>query len=195
MVALGQQGVWARRDGILKRKVCWSDICGSNFAQIQFLIQDVYDTLLCLAKLHTWGKAETPLYPLCEKRGSLKHILSSYPRAIDGGRYRWRQNQVLRVIAGVFNKCLRTNTYKPVCRKINSVKAGGNVRLAPSEKKYCFLAQLQIGSYLLIWMSSWNSLIVLFEHNFSRLVSNVGKQVIMWELTVSKRWQSPVILW
>ena len=56
MVALGQQGAWTRLDGILKRKVSWSDNCASNFAQIRFLIQAVYDTLLSPATLHTWGR-------------------------------------------------------------------------------------------------------------------------------------------
>ena len=67
MVALDQQGAWARWDGILKRKISWLDICGSNFVQIRFLIQAVYYWLPSPANLHTWGRVETPQCPLCEK--------------------------------------------------------------------------------------------------------------------------------
>ena len=164
MIALGQQGNRTQWDGILKRKVCWSDICGSNFV----LIQAVYDTIPRPTNLKTWGKAETPQYPLCEKRWLLKNILSCCTRALGDGHYIWHHNQVLRVIAKVFNKCLRTSTYKTVCKRISFLKAVGNIRSAPSEKKHWDLAQPQIGSYLLIWISCWNSLIILFEHNFSQ---------------------------
>ena len=133
---------------------------------MRFLIQAVYDTLPSPVNLHTWGKAETPQCSLCEKRGSLKHILSSCTRALGDGRYRWRHDQVLGEIAGVFDKCLRTSIYKPVSRRINFVMAGGNVRSALSEK-HRLLVQPLNGSYLLIWMSSRNSLIILFGYNLA----------------------------
>ena len=100
----------------------------SNFIQIWFLIQAVYDTLLSPANLHKWRKAQTLQCLLCTKRGSLKHILSSCHRVLGNGHYRWHHNEVLRVIAEVFDKCLRTSTYKVASRRINYIKAGGNVQ-------------------------------------------------------------------
>ena len=76
--------------------------------------------------------------PLCEKRGSLKHILSSGRRALGDGRYHRRLNRVLREIAGVFNKCHRTSIYKHVSRRINFIEAGGKVRSAPSVGAICW---------------------------------------------------------
>ena len=134
MIALGKQGIWTQWDGILKKKVSWSDVCDSNFVHIWFLIQAVYDTILRPTNLKTWGKAETPQCPLCEKRWSLKNIYSCCTRAVGDGLYILHHNQVLRVIAKVFNKCLWTSTYKPVSLRINFLKAVGNIWSAPSEK-------------------------------------------------------------
>ena len=85
MVVLGQQGAVTQWDGILKRKVSWWDISASNFVHIWFLTQAVYDTILRSENCNTWGKAVTPQCPMFEKRGSPKHIFSSYIRALDDG--------------------------------------------------------------------------------------------------------------
>ena len=55
--------------------------------------------LRCPAKpvnLHVWGKSETPSCLLCFRRGSLEYLLSSCPKALADGRYRWRHDQVLK---------------------------------------------------------------------------------------------------
>ena len=130
---------------------------------------------------------QTPQCLLCEKRGSLKHILSDCTRTLSNGRYCWRRDQLLKEIAGVFDKCFCTSTYKPVSRRINFVKAWGNVRSAPSEK-----------TLLLSTAPDWELFVDLGEQvKFSDyivqtqlrpdmiLVLNIMKQVIMWELTVS----------
>ena len=181
MIALGQQGNRTQWDGILKRKVCWLDICGFNFIHIRFLIQAVYDTILKPANVQTWGKAETPQYLLYEKRWLLKNILRCCTKAFGDGCYSWRHNQVLRVIANVFNKCLWTSIYKPVSRRINFLRS------ATSEK-----------TSLLCTRRDWKAFVDLDEQlKFSDhivrtqlqkdmiLVSNTMKLVIMWELTVS----------
>ena len=159
MVALGQLGAWPRWDGISKMKVSWSDICCSNFVPIQLLIQVVYDTLPSLENLHTLVKAETPQCPFCVKRRSLKHILDSCPRALGNGRY----HQVLRTSAEIFNKCLPTGTNKSIRRMIFFFLERERMFDQSCQKIHYCLAQPHIGSFSLIWMSSWNSLI---EHNF-----------------------------
>ncbi|KAI4887728.1 hypothetical protein NFI96_005940 [Prochilodus magdalenae] len=69
MVGMRQQGAWMRWEQALDRKIT----CPSN--------------LFC------WGLAETPACPLCQRRGSLEHILSCCPKALGEGRYRWRHDQ------------------------------------------------------------------------------------------------------
>jgi len=47
------------------------------------------------------GLAENPKCQLCEERGSMSHVLSSYKTALIQGRYRWRHDQLLRELADV----------------------------------------------------------------------------------------------
>lgn len=44
-------------------------------------------------------KSQSPACQLCQKRGSLEHILSCCPKALGEGRYRWHHDQVLRAVA------------------------------------------------------------------------------------------------
>lgn len=45
------------------------------------------------------GKTEDPSCPLCKERQTLEHVLSSCKAALTQGRYTWRHNQVLKVLA------------------------------------------------------------------------------------------------
>ncbi|KAI8516136.1 hypothetical protein Bbelb_069490 [Branchiostoma belcheri] len=54
---------------------------------------------LGLVNLKRWGKEKEEKCQLCERRGTLSHVLSSCPIALGQGRYRWRHDQVLRVLA------------------------------------------------------------------------------------------------
>lgn len=45
-----------------------------------------------------WGLAETPACSLHQRRGSLKNILSCWPKALGEGCYRWCNDQVLKAI-------------------------------------------------------------------------------------------------
>ena len=96
---------------------------------------------------------------------------------------------MLREIAGVFDKCLRTSIYKFVSRRINFIKAGGSVRSAPSKKKKTSLLRTAPDWELFVDLDE----LLKFPDHIVRaqlrpdmiLVSNTTKQVIMWELTVS----------
>lgn len=57
-----------------------------------FLVQSVYDDLPCPSNLFTWGLADTPACQLCQKRGSLEHVLSCCPKALEEGQYHWRHD-------------------------------------------------------------------------------------------------------
>ena len=92
-VGLGQQGAWTRWVDIKQRKITWHDILWNDFSFTRFQIQAVYDALPSPANLQTWGKVETPACHLCTGRATLQHILSSCPRALNDGRYRWRRDR------------------------------------------------------------------------------------------------------
>ena len=69
----------------------------------------MYDVLPSPTNLHIWGKRETPNCQLCARKGSLQHILSSCPKSLGDGRYRWRHDQALKVIANAVTKVMRAS--------------------------------------------------------------------------------------
>ncbi|KAI4901998.1 hypothetical protein NFI96_003044 [Prochilodus magdalenae] len=99
MVSMRQQGASVRWEGVLERKLTWNDIWKAEPQRIKFMIQTVYDLLPSPANLHSWGKSDLPICPLCPGRGTLEHILSSSPAALRGDRYRWCHDKVLRAVA------------------------------------------------------------------------------------------------
>ena len=106
---MGQQGAWTKWENVLQRKITWSNIWKADFHRIRFLVQAVYDVLPSPANLHVWGKTETPSCPRCSGRGSLEHLLSSCPKALGDGRYRWRHDQVLRAVADSIATAINTS--------------------------------------------------------------------------------------
>lgn len=93
-VGLRQQGAWTRWESTLQRQV----IMQADFHQVRFLVQEVYSTLPSPVNLHVGGRSETSDCLLCSRRGNLEHLLRSCRKALADGRYRWRHNQVLRVV-------------------------------------------------------------------------------------------------
>ena len=76
--------------------------------RISFILRSVYDLLPSNANLVKWGKSEDPSCPLCNGRQTVEHVLSSCNAALTQGRYTWRHNQVLKVLANAvqFNATL-----------------------------------------------------------------------------------------
>ncbi|XP_078608663.1 uncharacterized protein LOC144880403 [Branchiostoma floridae x Branchiostoma japonicum] len=52
-----------------------------------------------LTNLKRWGKESEEKCVLCGKRGTLSHLLTGCAIALGQGRYRWRHDKVLRVLA------------------------------------------------------------------------------------------------
>ncbi len=131
-MGLWQQGAWTRWESTLQRRITWANILQADFHRVRFLVQAVYDTLPSPANLHVWGKSETPSCLLCSGRGSLEHLLSSCPKALADGRYRWRHDQVLKTIAESLDSAISTSKYHHVSKKaISFIKAGEKLRARP----------------------------------------------------------------
>ncbi|KAI4893046.1 hypothetical protein NFI96_026080, partial [Prochilodus magdalenae] len=134
MVGMRQQGAWMRWEQALDRKITWSELWKAQPHQIKFMVQSVYDVLPSPSNLFCWGLAETPACPLCQRRGSLEHILSCCPKALAEGCYRWRHDQVLRVIADVIGTGISfSRQQQPAKHSITFVKAGEKGERCPSQ--------------------------------------------------------------
>ncbi|XP_050957201.1 uncharacterized protein LOC127158092 [Labeo rohita] len=125
MVAMYQQGAWTRWEHAEQRKVTWSELWRREPQHIKFLIQSVYDVLPSPTNLLCWGLSDTAACQLCNKRGTLEHILSCCPKALSEGRYRWRHDQVLRALADIVSTAIINCKYQHTPKKsITFVRAG-----------------------------------------------------------------------
>lgn len=188
MVGMWQQGARTRWEQAVERKVTWTELWKAEPQRIKFLRQAVYDVLPSPSNLFTWGKAETLACPLCQRTGTLEHVLSCCPKALGEGRYRWRHDQVLKAIAGtIWAGISHSKSLRPANKTITFVRAG--------EKPAAVIRNTSSG--LLATAHDWELKVDLGKHlKFPEavakttprpdivLTSAVSKQVILFELTV-----------
>ncbi|XP_035658193.1 uncharacterized protein LOC118403564 [Branchiostoma floridae] len=101
VVAVGQrqQGAWLNWEGAVERRLSWSDLWSMQNARLSFLLRSVYDVLPSPYNLTRWYKNEESCQLCGRAQADLKHILSNCNIALQQGRYTWRHNKVLRLIA------------------------------------------------------------------------------------------------
>ncbi|KAK7930435.1 hypothetical protein WMY93_006830 [Mugilogobius chulae] len=134
-----------------------------------------------------YSSADTPQCPLCQKAGSLEHILSCCPRALADGRYRWRHDQVLKAIADAITSGIISSKHQqPTKLQITFVKAGEK----PHQRR-------EKGGALLASARDWQLKVDLgkqlkFPESIAEttlrpdmvLLSETTRQVLLLELTV-----------
>ena len=102
-VEVGTQGAWTTWN-TTDRKLTWGDIWKYEPLRFSFLLRSVYDLLPLPANLCRWGLTTDPKCSLCDKPGTLEHVMSSCSTALTQGRYRWRHDSVLRELADWLEK-------------------------------------------------------------------------------------------
>jgi len=125
-VQQSQQGQWTSWEDALQRSLTWEDIWHMAPLRISFLIRAMYDQLPTGANLARWNVAQDVKCALCGESETLQHVLSACKVALGNGRYTWRHNQVLKVVAEVLQFAISKATTKPRERlePIKWVKAG-----------------------------------------------------------------------
>ena len=123
-VQIGPQGNWTKWN-LPDRKVTWHELWNYEPLQLSFLLRSVYDLLPSPTNLQLWKLSDDPTCPLCDKPGSMRHILSSCSIGLSQGRYRWRHDRVLGELAHVLEKeRKRKRTNKKSTQYINFVREG-----------------------------------------------------------------------
>ncbi|XP_052271754.1 uncharacterized protein LOC127872461 [Dreissena polymorpha] len=102
-VEMGAQGAWTTWN-TADRKLTWEDIWKYEPFRFSFLLRSLYDLLPSPANLCRWGLTAEPKCSLCDRVGTLEHVLSSCSTALTQGRYRWRHDLVLRELADWLEK-------------------------------------------------------------------------------------------
>lgn len=116
-VSLGKQGQWTRWDSVERRKISWKDMWAMEARQLSFSIRATYDVLPTPVNLHQWF-GEEPGCALCSMPATLRHILTGCKTSLAQGRYTWRHNQVLKVLASALeDKRAATNSLPPPASK------------------------------------------------------------------------------
>ena len=99
-VGLASQGRWMAWEPALDRKLTWKELWAMDQGKLSFILRATADLLPTPSNLRIWGKEENAACKLCNKANcTLNHILSSCPKALGDGRYRWRHDKVLQEIA------------------------------------------------------------------------------------------------
>ncbi len=101
-IELATQGAWTRWN--LPKRTITCELWRLEPFRISFLLRAVYDTLPTPVNLHRWGTREDPLCRLCGGKGTMAHILSGCKIALTQGRYRWRHDKVLAVLADILEQ-------------------------------------------------------------------------------------------
>ena len=95
-----QQGRWLKWEAARNRVMKWSEIWQMEGYRLSFILRAVYDVLPSPSNLCRWGLRSDPGCTLCGGPvANLEHVLSSCQSALRDGRYTWRHDQVLRILA------------------------------------------------------------------------------------------------
>ncbi|CAJ1075238.1 LOW QUALITY PROTEIN: uncharacterized protein LOC109089580 [Xyrichtys novacula] len=186
-VGMSKQGAWTRWEHIAGRKITWAELWKAEPHHFKFLVQSVYDVLPSPANLFTWGLVEAPACQLCQRRGSLEHILSCCPKALGDGRYRWRHDQVLKAVADTICSGITSSKQQhPSKTSIAFVRAGETPQ--PPRKTQGGLLATARDWQLLVDLGRQlrfpDTIAVTSLRPDMVLVSASSKQVVLLELTV-----------
>ena len=101
-VCQAQQGAWTMWETMQERKVSWNELWRMKSLLILCMVRGAYDLLPTTANLARNNSAVSPICPECVSYGSLQHVLCACPQML--GKYKWRHDQVLGVLAEVVKK-------------------------------------------------------------------------------------------
>ena len=123
---------------------------------------------------------------MCGGKETLQHLLSGSARALSEGRYRWRHDQVLKAIAEVVSKAIKSNRYSPGRHKIIFVRAGSSKQ--PQTKNKVTLLSSAPDWQLLVDLERQTKFPAHIVETKLRpdivMFSNSTKKVIIWKLSV-----------
>ena len=124
MVSLAKQGAHTRWE-VPEKKLSHREIISRSETSLKFLVKSVYDLLPTPSNKNRWfGTEET--CKLCGGNGTLAHILAGCKVALAQGRYKWRHDQILRLIAHAVDTKRMSHNKQPRTeeKKIQFVKEG-----------------------------------------------------------------------
>ena len=131
------QGKWTQWQKFMRRDMRWHSLLATSPRLVSFALGATFDTVASPANLKRWGLWESGHCGLCGYEFcDVKHVLSGCKVALTQGRYTYRHNAVLRVMANEIlqevNKVNNTAEKRKKPGPISFVKEGQAV---PKKKK------------------------------------------------------------
>ena len=120
------QGSWTKWKSFIQRDISWKCAFTSPNPFNKFLVGSTYNTLPTKINLERWGLIDNSKCSLCEAdHCSIRHILSGCNVSLKQGRYTYRHNKVLRVLAHHIQSFINTNkVVSSGIKRIHFVKEG-----------------------------------------------------------------------
>ena len=122
-IGLKAQGRRLRWEGIRGRKLTWKEMWRTKSYKLKFSIASVCNVLSSPTNLAIWKVTEDPSCPMCVKRVTVEHILSSCARSLASGKYSWPHDQVLETLAAAIDKARNRKPKKNAPRFIHFLRA------------------------------------------------------------------------
>ena len=111
------QGTWTMWKSFTQRSLSWRSLVYGDTKLFRFCIGATFNTLASPSNLVRWKIDLGAGCALCGGKGTIPHILSGCKQALAGGRYRYRHDNVLRVIchhiSGFINNLPSTSASRP----------------------------------------------------------------------------------
>ena len=105
------QGKWTQWQDFVSRDIKWRSLYSAELKLAKFCIGATYNTFGTPANLKRWGFVSIASCALCDAEVcGIQHILSGCKTMLAQGRYTYRHNNVLRVIAHGIESFFNTNT-------------------------------------------------------------------------------------
>ena len=171
-----------------ERRLKQEDLWKMNEVRLKFLVKSVYDLLPTPQNKNVWFNTDENTCSLCGGRGTLNHILCSCPVALSQGRYTYRHDKVLRVLAGLLDRVrIRSNASTQKKKtNISFVKEGHRGKEAGRSLKSYFDSSkdwkmlVDLGKPRL---KVPEHIVVTTKRPDIVIYSNMSRQVLMVELT------------
>ena len=119
------QGRWNRWEGVFQRGVNFNSLLRSSPQLVSFTLGVKFDIVGLPANLRRWGLSDEESCSLCDaKKCTVGHILTGCLVAIASGRYRFRHDSVLKVLAHHILSFIKTSLKVPAQCEIDFTKEG-----------------------------------------------------------------------
>ena len=138
-VQQGLQGQWTNWIEYTQRELGWRTLMSTKPHLVKFVVGSTFNTLNSPSNLRRWGLEEAASCRLCEADNcTVRHVLSGCPVSLGQGRYRYRHDKVLAVLADGIDVYLKSDKPRKahtvtniefVPQGVESNKAKGNKRM------------------------------------------------------------------